>query len=115
MSELESNKPRVELEHEYDKLGDADKQLVKKAADYVWVEKRKYSADKNHLVNNLVPTIQGKLEASIIPGFLSQAYEKFPRLKELKEKGIDVDYIIDSENINTDNKEQEVWDEGIKK
>ena len=115
MSELESNKPRVELEHEYDKLGDADKQLVKKAADYVWVEKRKYSADKNHLVNNLVPTIQGKLEASIIPGFLSQAYEKFPRLKELKEIGIDVDYIIDSENINTDNKEQEVWDEGIKK
>lgn len=115
MSELESNKPRVELEHEYDKLGDADKQLEKKAADYVWVEKRKYSADKNHLVNNLVPTIQGKLEASIIPGFLSQAYEKFPRLKELKEKGIDVDYIIDSENINTDNKEQEVWDEGIKK
>ena len=115
MSELESNKPRVELEHEYEKLGDADKQLVKKAADYVWVEKRKYSADKNHLVNNLVPTIQGKLEASIIPGFLSQAYEKFPRLKELKEKGIDVDYIIDSENINTDNKEQEVWDEGIKK
>jgi hypothetical protein len=115
MSELESNQPRVELEHEYDKLGDADKQLVKKAADYVWVEKRKYSADKNHLVNNLVPTIQGKLEASIIPGFLSQAYEKFPRLKELKEKGIDVDYIIDSENINTDNKEQEVWDEGIKK
>lgn len=115
MSELESNKPRVELEHEYDKLGDADKQLVKKAADYVRVEKRKYSADKNHLVNNLVPTIQGKLEASIIPGFLSQAYEKFPRLKELKEKGIDVDYIIDSENINTDNKEQEVWDEGIKK
>lgn len=115
MSELESNKPRVELEHEYDKLGDADKQLVKKAADYVWVEKRKYSADKNHLVNNLVPTIQGKLEASIIPGFLSQAYEKIPRLKELKEKGIDVDYIIDSENINTDNKEQEVWDEGIKK
>lgn len=115
MSELESNQPRVELEHEYDKLGDADKQLVKKAADYVWVEKRKYSADKKHLVNNLVPTIQGKLEASIIPGFLSQAYEKFPRLKELKEKGIDVDYIIDSENINTDNKEQEVWDEGIKK
>ena len=115
MSELESNQPRVELEHEYDKLGDADKQLVKKAADYVWVEKRKYSADKNHLVNNLVPTIQGKLEASIIPEFLSQAYEKFPRLKELKEKGIDVDYIIDSENINTDNKEQEVWDEGIKK
>ena len=115
MSELESNQPRVELEHEYDKMGDADKQLVKKAADYVWVEKRKYSADKNHLVNNLVPTIQGKLEASIIPGFLSQAYEKFPRLKELKEKGIDVDYIIDSENINTDNKEQEVWDEGIKK
>lgn len=115
MSELESNQPRVELEHEYDKLGDADKQLVKKAADYVWVEKRKYSADKKHLVNNLVPTIQGKLEASIITGFLSQAYEKFPRLKELKEKGIDVDYIIDSENINTDNKEQEVWDEGIKK
>ena len=30
MSELESNKPRVELEHEYDKLGDADKQLVKR-------------------------------------------------------------------------------------
>lgn len=115
MSELESNQPRVELEHEYDKLGDADKQLVKKAADYVWVEKRKYSADKNHLVNNLVPTIQGKLEASIIPEFLSQAYEKFPRLKELKEKGIDVDYIIDSENINTDNKEQEAWDEGTRK
>ena len=54
MKELESNQPRVELEHEYDKLGDTDKQLVKKAADYVWVEKRKYSADKNHLV----PTIQ---------------------------------------------------------
>lgn len=111
MSELESNQPRVELEHEYDKLGDADKQLVKKAADYVWVEKRKYSADKNHLV----PTIQDKLEVSSNPEYLSQAYEKFPKLKELKEKGIDVDYIIDSENINTDNKEQEAWDEGTRK
>ena len=111
MSELESNQPRVELEHEYDKLGDADKQLVKKAADYVWVEKRKYSADKNHLV----PTIQDKLEVSSDPEYLSQAYEKFPKLKELKEKGIDVDYIIDSENINTDNKEQEAWDEGTRK
>ena len=111
MSELESNQPRVELEHEYDKLGDADKQLVKKAADYVWVEKRKYSADKNHLV----PTIQDKLEVSSNPDYLSQAYEKFPKLKELKEKGIDVDYIIDSENINTDNKEQEAWDEGTRK
>ena len=111
MSELESNQPRVELEHEYDKLGDADEQLVKKAADYVWVEKRKYSADKNHLV----PTIQDKLEVSSNPEYLSQAYEKFPKLKELKEKGIDVDYIIDSENINTDNKEQEAWDEGTRK
>lgn len=111
MSELESNQPRVELEHEYDKMGDADKQLVKKAADYVWVEKRKYSADKNHLV----PTIQDKLEVSSNPDYLSQAYEKFPKLKELKEKGIDVDYIIDSENINTDNKEQEAWDEGTRK
>ena len=111
MSELESNQPRVELEHEYDKLGDTDKQLVKKAADYVWVEKRKYSADKNHLV----PTIQDKLEVSSNPDYLSQAYEKFPKLKELKEKGIDVDYIIDSENINTDNKEQEAWDEGTRK
>ena len=46
---------------------------------------------------------------------MSQAYEKFPKLKELKEKGIDVDYIIDSENINTDNKEQEAWDEGTRK
>ena len=111
MKELESNQPRVELEHEYDKLGDTDKQLVKKAADYVWVEKRKYSADKNHLV----PTIQDKLEVSSNPDYLSQAYEKFPKLKELKEKGIDVDYIIDSENINTDNKEQEAWDEGTRK
>ena len=111
MKELESNQPRVELEHEYDKLGDTDKQLVKKAADYVWVEKRKYSADKNHLV----PTIQDKLEVSSNPEYLSQAYEKFPKLKELKEKGIDVDYIIDSENINTDNKEQEAWDEGTRK
>lgn len=111
MKELESNQPRVELEHEYDKLGDADKQLVKKAADYVWLEKRKYSADKNHLV----PTIQDKLEVSSNPDYLSQAYEKFPKLKELKEKGIDVDYIIDSENINTDNKEQEAWDEGTRK
>ena len=111
MKELASNQPRVELEHEYDKLGDTDKQLVKKAADYVWVEKRKYSADKNHLV----PTIQDKLEVSSNPDYLSQAYEKFPKLKELKEKGIDVDYIIDSENINTDNKEQEAWDEGTRK
>ncbi len=111
MKELESNQPRVELEHEYDKLGDDDKKLVKEAANYVWEEKRKYSANKHHLV----PTIRDKLEVSNDSGYLSRAYEKFPKLKELKEKGIDVDYIIDSENINTNNKEQEFWNDATGK
>lgn len=115
MSELESNQPRVELEHEYDKLGDTDKQLVEKAAKYVRERKRDYVAKQYQLADPGLPNVVDMKADAQSGTYISDACEEYPRLKELKKKGIDIDYIIDSENINTDNKEQEAWDESTRK
>ena len=115
MSELESNKPRVELEHEYDKMGDTDKQLVEKAAKYVRERKRDYVAKQYQLADPGLPNVVDMKADAQSGTYISDACEEYPRLKELKKKGIDIDYIIDSENINTDNKEQEAWDESTRK
>ena len=115
MKELESNQPRVELEHEYDKLGDTDKQLVEKAAKYVRERKRDYVAKQYQLADPGLPNVVDMKADAQSGTYISDACEEYPRLKELKKKGIDIDYIIDSENINTDNKEQEAWDESTRK
>ncbi len=102
MRELESQKPRVELEHEYDSLSGADKKLVSDAVDYE--AGLEIKGTKSFGVSLADMRDQPITDASR----RGEVYEKYPRLAELKEKGIDVDYIMESERTKRSNTRQEV-------
>lgn len=97
MRELEKQKPRVQLEHEYDSLSDEDKKVVSEAVSFDMELEKKNAGSFSDKGTDRTPEAYR----------LSAVYEKYPRLNELKSSGVDVDYIIDSERIKRSNERQQ--------
>ena len=102
MRELERHKPRVELEHEYDSLSDADKKIVSEAVDY--------EAELESNASTGFGISLAELRDKPITDAMRTAdvYAKFPRLTELRDAGVDVDYIIESERTKRSNTRQKI-------